>query len=87
MRIARKDPALGPRPGPRIRSGVRAPVRQTEDKALPAPSLRDRDDMEDMYASADSGDDEFPEVLSRSTAPALEKPNDDEKEMVDLDDF
>ncbi len=86
MRIARKDPALGPRPGPRIRSGVRAPVRQAEGKALPAPSVPDRDDLEDMYASADSGDDEFPDVLSRGTAPAVEKLN-GEKEMVDLDDF
>ncbi|KJA12917.1 hypothetical protein HYPSUDRAFT_92870, partial [Hypholoma sublateritium FD-334 SS-4] len=66
VRIACKDPALGPRPGPRIQSGgsgVRAPVRQGN--ASPAPSMLDKNDMEDMYDLGDSGDDEFPEILSR----------------------
>ncbi|KJA24908.1 hypothetical protein HYPSUDRAFT_161464 [Hypholoma sublateritium FD-334 SS-4] len=92
VRIARKDPALGPRPGPRIRSGVRAPVRKAESNTLPAPPVPDRNDMEDIYASADSGDDQFPMVLSRSTVPAVVNLDDTEKAdtdkgMVDLDDF
>lgn len=75
MRVARKEIILKPKPGPRIRSGVMAPKRETHS----AKSEKDR------MCDLDSGsDDELPEGLVAKSATA--QTNEEEK-MIDLDDF
>lgn len=77
VRTARKEIALGPKPGPRIRSGVFAPKKGKE-------SQLDRASSRNSDVVLDESGDEFPNKLM---------PTDDiqEKEtevaMVDLDDF
>ncbi|KAH9477114.1 DNA replication licensing factor mcm10 [Psilocybe cubensis] len=72
----RKDIALGPKPGPRIRSGVTAPKR---DKVAPE---EPREQMCDL--DSDSND-ELPEKMT--LAPKAIDKNEPETKMVDLDDF
>ncbi|PPQ80327.1 hypothetical protein CVT25_003609 [Psilocybe cyanescens] len=72
----RKDIALGPKPGPRIRSGVIAPKR---DKVAPT------EGKEQMCDLGSGSDDELPETLTQSGRAV--KANESEVKMVDLDDF
>ncbi|KAF9484171.1 hypothetical protein BDN70DRAFT_910831 [Pholiota conissans] len=83
IRAARKDPELGPKPGPRIRSGVMAP-REKGPKPLVSRSTTADDPL--MYDLDESGDDEFPEHLTSSNVMTAELPT-EEEQMVDLDDF
>lgn len=77
VRTARKDINLGPKPGPRIRSGVFAPKKE-EESQLSRASSRNSDVV------LDESDDEFPErVMKADDSQGKET----EVEMVDLDDF
>lgn len=77
MRTARKEIDLGPKPGPRIRSGVFAPKKGKESKL-------DRASSRNPDVVLDESDDEFPNRLMK-TDDTQEKET--EVEMVDLDDF
>ncbi|KAF8900474.1 hypothetical protein CPB84DRAFT_1815402 [Gymnopilus junonius] len=73
VRKARKDIALGPRPGPRIRSGVVAPKAEKKDGPEPSYAL-----------DAIQSDDELPEGIMQVEQPLMK---DSSMKMVDLDDF
>ncbi|KDR78277.1 hypothetical protein GALMADRAFT_245372 [Galerina marginata CBS 339.88] len=77
VRMARKDIALGPKPGPRIRSGVMAP-KQDKDLTLV-------EDGQDVADNSDTGgsDDELPEGVMQVDLSVEET----EEKMIDLDDF
>ena len=77
VRTARKDIDLGPKPGPRIRSGVFAPKKGKE-LQLDGRSSRNSDII------LDESDEEFPERLMKGDD-SQEKGT--EVGMVDLDDF
>lgn len=72
MRTSRKDIDLGPRPGPKMRSGVMTPKRDE--------SLIKQSDNEQLKSPEPPGDteDEMPDKLGKSQV--VEK-------MIDLDDF
>jgi len=77
VRTARKEIDLGPKPGPRIRSGVFAPKKEEE-------SRLDRASSRNSDVVLDESEDEFPERLMKADD-SQEKGR--EVEMVDLDDF
>lgn len=77
--MARKDPELGPKPGPRIRSGVRAPIRQPNDSASSNHSEVQTKDID--LAGVDY--DDFPDELAGNKTTG----GPDSTGMVDLDDF
>jgi len=71
VRTARKEIDLGPKPGPRIRSGVFAPKREKQQHL-------ERDSSKNSDVDLDESDD-LPESLTQM--------DNSEEKMVDLDDF
>ena len=74
VRTSRKDIELGPRPGPKLRSGVMAPKR---DETLTKRS--DNEQPKDPELT-DSAEDEIPDKLTTKSQVVEEK-------LVDLDDL
>jgi minichromosome maintenance protein 10 len=83
VRAARKDPELGPKPGPRIRSGVAAPTRKESTPSISTSTTGT--DIQPMYDLDDSADDDVPEKLSTNNVMDTKEPI--EEKMVDLDDL
>ncbi|KAF8970690.1 hypothetical protein BDZ97DRAFT_1790519 [Flammula alnicola] len=84
VRTARKDIELGPKPGPRIRSGVIAPVREKESGTAAALEVNGKEEKMCVLDGSGCSDDEFPERLMQVDV-TVEKES--RREMVDLDDF
>lgn len=74
---------MGPKPGPRIRSGVAAPTRKESTQLISTPITGT--DLQPMYDLDDSADDEFPENLSTNNVMNMKELI--EEKMVDLDDL
>ena len=79
VRTSRKDIDLGPRPGPKIRSGVMPPKRdETLTKRLDSEQLKDPES--ELPWDSDIAEDEMPNKLATKSQVVEEK-------MVDLDDL
>lgn len=74
VRRTRKDIVLGPRPGPRVRSGVIAPETEKKDGKEPIPAL-----------DANQSDGDLPEGIMQVDQPPIEDTT--LGKMIDLDDF
>jgi hypothetical protein len=76
VRTSRKDIDLGPRPGPKIRSGVITPKREV---TLVKPSDNEQSKDPESPCDSDNEEDEMPDKLATKSQ-VVEK-------MIDLDEF